>query len=79
MNTTHSNRRAQNREQKRIRFLVERDGEAAAREWVERTLENYRQAMESFTSHASFPEYRAHFKSSIKVFEEWLANHKASG
>ncbi len=60
-------------EQQRIELLIQRDGEAAAREWVQRTLENYRQALQSPASHASLPEYRRQFEQSIREFEDWLA------
>lgn len=61
-------------EHARIRFLVERDGVAGAREWVEHTLTNYREAIESPGSHASTPNYRPLFEASIEVFEQWLAD-----
>ncbi len=60
-------------EQRRIELLIQRDGEAAAREWVRRTLESYRQALQSPASHASLPEYRWRFEQSIREFEDWLA------
>lgn len=60
-------------EQQRINLLIERDGEAAAREWVKRTLDIYRQALKSSASHASLPEYRPLFEQSIREFEHWLA------
>jgi len=34
-------------ERRRIRFLIERDGAAARRVWVERTLHIYREAIDS--------------------------------
>lgn len=61
------------RETERIRFLVERDGLAAARKWVEATLKAYRDAISSPSSHASKPNYRPLFEESIREFEEWLA------
>lgn len=60
-------------EQERIRFLVERDGEDAARQWVERTLEIYRNAVDSSESHASTAQYRSLFDDAIRQFEQWLA------
>lgn len=65
-------------EQRRIEFLIQRDGEEAAREWVERTLETYRQAISSSASHASLPEYRPRFEQSIKEFKDWLAPGRLS-
>ncbi len=59
-------------EYERINFLIRRDGEASARQWVERTLAIYRAAIESPASHASKNEYRLLFKQSIYEFEEWL-------
>lgn len=58
----------------RIRFVVERDGEADARDWVERTLKIYRDAIDNPKSHASKPEYRARFEDAIGEFEAWLAS-----
>ena len=58
-------------EQSRIAFLVERDGEEAARAWVERTLKLYRDAIAT-RSHAAHPDYRPMFEDSIRAFEEWL-------
>jgi hypothetical protein len=60
-------------EAERIKFLIQRDGPEAARQWVERTLEVYRQAVTSESNHASRPEYRAKFTLAIREFEEWLA------
>ncbi|MGD2075703.1 MAG: hypothetical protein PVI91_12625 [Gammaproteobacteria bacterium] len=59
-------------EAQRIEFLVRRDGEAAARDWVRRTLEAYRDAVSNPSSHASLPQYRALFRQSIAAFEDWL-------
>jgi hypothetical protein len=56
----------------RIAFLVRRDGEPAARAWVARTLEAYRDAVSNPASHASLPTYRARFRKSISAFECWL-------
>jgi len=59
-------------EARRIRFLIERDGEAATREWVERTLRSYREALASADGHAATPQYRAQFEHAIRRFEQWL-------
>jgi hypothetical protein len=56
----------------RIRFLLERDGDAATREWVERTLNIYRNAVATADSHASTPQYRPRFEHAIDRFEQWL-------
>jgi len=60
------------REAERIRFLVERDGRDAARDWVRKTLKAYRDAVASPASHASKPGYKPLFEASIREFEEWL-------
>lgn len=61
------------REAERIRFLVERDGRASARQWVEEMLETYRRAVNDPHSHASQFPYRSSFEASIREFEQWLA------
>jgi hypothetical protein len=61
------------REAHRIRLLIERDGYQAARDWVLRTLQAYREAVNSPYSHASLGHYRPSFEESIGDFEEWLA------
>jgi len=62
----------------RIKFLIERDGETAARAWVERTLGIYREAISKPGSHASIAAYRPLFEDSIRVFEAWLAGRNRS-
>lgn len=64
-------------ENTRIRFLVERDGHAAAREWIERTLRIYREAIDSPGSHASAAHYRPRFEDAIAEFEHWLREQDA--
>lgn len=64
------------REAERIRFLVERDGRAAARKWVQDTLKSYRDAVNSPSSHASKSNYRPLFEESIREFEAWLAEER---
>lgn len=59
-------------EAQRIRFLIERDGEAATQEWVGRTLNIYREALASADGHAPTPQYRPHFEHAIRRFEQWL-------
>jgi hypothetical protein len=63
-------------ERERIEFLVARDGLAAAREWVERTLGIYRDALTSPSSHASATGYRPLFEAAVGEFEAWLAAHR---
>ena len=59
-------------EVQRIRFLIERDGEAETREWVERTLHIYREALATTDGHAPTPQYRPQFEHAIRRFEQWL-------
>lgn len=63
------------REDRRIRFLVSRDGPAKAREWVRRTRDMYAAAIRSPTSHAGHAEYRDGFEASIRAFDRWLARN----
>jgi len=62
-------------EQERIGFLLRTRGPQEAREWVERTVRIYRNAIASRASHASKPEFRRLFEAAIREFEEWLAQH----
>ncbi|OOC49713.1 hypothetical protein [Thioalkalivibrio versutus] len=59
-------------ELQRIRFLIKRDGEAATREWVERTLNIYREALAGAGNHPPAAHYRSEFEHSIRRFEQWL-------
>jgi len=65
-------------ENRRIHFLIERDGEVAAREWVERTLAIYRGALASPASHASAPGFRSQFEDAISKFEAWLGDSEGA-
>lgn len=65
-------------EQDRIDFLVRRDGEAAAIEWVRRTSASYRRAVLDEHHFASGPMYRREFIQSYCVFKRWLAAVGAS-
>lgn len=67
------------REQHRIDFLIQRDGYERARKWVERTLELYRDAVATSSSHASLPEYRRGFEQAIDEFQAWLTQPTGSG
>jgi hypothetical protein len=66
-------------ESERIRFLVARDGEEAARAWVRRTLEIYRDALRNRSSHATAPEFRPLFEQAVRDFEAWLAQREPGG
>lgn len=59
-------------ERHRITFLIQRDGYAKTRNWVEKTLGIYREAVSSPGSHASQPEFRPHFDKAIAEFQAWL-------
>jgi len=60
-------------EKGRIEFLVQRDGLAAATQWVRRTLGIYRRAVLDPRHHASTQEYRAKFIQSYCSFKSWLS------
>jgi hypothetical protein len=62
-------------EDKRIEFLVQRDGRDVATAWVERTLGIYRVALLDPRSYALLPQYRPLFEGSIETFEFWLKAH----
>ncbi len=63
------------RESQRLEFIVERDGEDAARAWAQRTLEIYRNAVDNPHSHASGAQYRGLFLAAIRDIEAWLQAH----
>jgi hypothetical protein len=63
-------------EHHRIRFLVARDGAEAAREWVARTLDIYREVLRAESNYASLPEYRSQFEQAIGAFEDFLGGHE---
>jgi len=60
-------------ERKRIEFLVDRDGLAAATQWVRRTVGIYRRAVLDPRHHANTQDYRAKFIHSYCSFKSWLA------
>lgn len=60
-------------EKERIRFLVARDGEEAARVWVRRTRDIYRDALRNRSSHVTAPEFRPLFEQAVREFDDWLA------
>lgn len=59
-------------EASRIAFLIARDGEDAALDWVRRTLEIYRSAVSDSRHFASLPQYRDLFLDSCASFSSWL-------
>lgn len=60
----------------RIAFLVERDGIAAAVEWVRRTLRIYRSSVLNRTHFARSGSYRRGFIESYLSFKHWLAQQE---
>jgi hypothetical protein len=62
-------------EASRIAFLIARDGEDAALDWVRRTLAIYRSAVLDPRHFASFPQYRDLFLHSCASFRSWLYPH----
>lgn len=62
-------------ERSRIEFLMQRDGRASTRNWVERTLKMYRAAVNDPGSHSSNTHYRPLFEASIRTFEKWLSEN----
>lgn len=64
-------------ESERIDFLLRRDGPAAARVWVERTIAIYREALHDSRHYANDPSYRPRFDRAVREFEEWLAGRKS--
>ncbi|WP_231480578.1 hypothetical protein [Thiomonas sp. FB-Cd] len=63
----------------RIAFLMARDGELAARQWVARTLAIYRRAVLVPAHFASTPEYRRKFILSYLSFRRWLSGNVPRG
>lgn len=63
-------------ESERIEFLIRRDGQAQAREWVERTDGLYRAALGQRGHYAADPVYRPLFEKAVREFEEWLARSR---
>lgn len=64
-------------ESERIALLLQRDGRAATRAWVERTLAIYRTALGDPRSYARDPSYQPRFERAVREFEEWLAGERA--
>ncbi|HVA39193.1 MAG TPA: hypothetical protein VNF49_00895 [Candidatus Binataceae bacterium] len=63
-------------EEKRIQFLVQRDGLDSATVWVVRTLDIYRRALTDHASYARLPQYRPLFEDSIRTFESWILSQE---
>lgn len=66
-------------EESRIRFLRQRDGDAAAIAWVKRTLAIYRSAVLDKSHHASTAGFRRGYIESYCEFKRWLVLMHAYG
>lgn len=64
-------------ESERIAFLLQRDGPAASRAWVERTLAIYREALRDPRHYSNDPSYKPLFERAVEEFDEWLAGGKS--
>lgn len=65
------------REENRIRFLLQRDGPAAATAWVRRTMHIYRAAVLDKNHFASSNGFRRGFIEAYCDFKRWLAAAQA--
>ena len=61
----------------RIEFLLQRDGPAATRGLVERTLAIYREALRDPRHYANDPSYKPRFVRAVRELEEWLAGQNS--
>ncbi|MDE2203634.1 MAG: hypothetical protein KGJ38_13065 [Burkholderiaceae bacterium] len=59
-------------EDRRIAFLVARDGMSATTAWVHRTMAIYRRALLDKGHYASGQLYRREFIAAYCVFKKWL-------
>lgn len=66
-------------EELRIRFLRQRDGDAATIAWVKRTLAIYRSAVLDKSHHASTVAFRRGYIESYCEFKRWLGLMHAYG
>ncbi len=60
----------------RIELLLRRDGPAATRGWVERTLAIYRRALADPRHYANDPSYKPRFEKSVRELQQWLADQE---
>ena len=72
-------RRVRCAEASRIEFLLQRDGPAATRIWVQRTLATYRRSVLDRRHFAHTAEYRLKFVASFLEFRRWLVANGAYG
>jgi hypothetical protein len=63
----------------RISLMERREGAAAARDWVRRTLRIYREALRSPGHFARNKEYRRGFVRSVCVLRSYLRESRARG
>lgn len=63
----------------RIELLLERDGAAATRMWIHRTLVIYRRSVLDRRHFAHTADYRLKFVVSCLVFRQWLAANGGYG
>jgi hypothetical protein len=66
-------------EERRIQFLLLRDGEAQAIQWVQRTLRIYRSAVLDESHYARSSAFRQGFIESYCDFKKWLTKMHAYG
>ena len=66
-------------EQRRIEFLIERDGLQQATDWVRRTMQIYRRAVLSKGHFAHSHPYRHRFIVSYLEFKRWLRVGSTTG
>lgn len=59
---------------KRIEYLLNRDGPAATRVWVERARAIYGKELADPGSFAADPPYKPRFERPVRPFQEWLAS-----
>ncbi len=60
-------------EQRRIAYLVERDGREAAVDWVRRTRDLYARALAEPSHFAAQAAWRPRFEAAVREFDAWLS------
>jgi len=63
----------------RIAFLLQRDGDAATRDWVQRTLAIYRRAVFRRGHFAASAAFRRSYLLSCADFRRWLSRRRGAG
>ena len=59
-------------ERRRIALLCARDGEDAAKEWAQSTVQLYRQSMENRAHFASQTDWKARFEDSVRELTAFM-------